>query len=385
MLADELDYVVGVDTHRDEHVLAVVVAPTGGVIAQRSVQASARGYAAAVRFADEHAPGARVWAVEGAGHYGAGLARHLSGRGETVIESGRGPRDERRLRGKDDPLDAVRAARAALASEKLVLPRTGQRREALRLLLVARRSAVEVRRRALVQLRSVIVTAPDRLRDQLQALPELVSRRRAGREARPAHARATDRGGDLRSRAARARAARPRTRARATPARRARCRTDRRRRRDRRLVAPRPRPLRSRLRPARRRRARPSLKRANDSPSTQPRRRPPTQPRTAHDRLASPTTRPDHTGLHRSTRRRRQEPPRSDAATQALPRPPPLPTTATDRAAHDLTGHRSIISNAGPGEHLQCRRGEVVRSVPGRSLDWAPKGCPHTTCKRTAE
>jgi transposase len=48
----------------------------------------------------------------------------------------------------------------------------GQRREALRLLLVARRGAVEVRRRALVHLRSVIVTAPDRLRQQLQALPE---------------------------------------------------------------------------------------------------------------------------------------------------------------------------------------------------------------------
>ena len=31
MLADELDYVVGVDTHRDEHVLAVVVAPAGAV------------------------------------------------------------------------------------------------------------------------------------------------------------------------------------------------------------------------------------------------------------------------------------------------------------------------------------------------------------------
>jgi hypothetical protein len=44
--------------------------------------------------------------------------------------------------------------------------------EALRLLLVARRGAVEVRRRALVQLRSVIVTAPDRLRGQLQTLPE---------------------------------------------------------------------------------------------------------------------------------------------------------------------------------------------------------------------
>jgi transposase len=172
MLADELDYVVGVDTHRDEHVLAVVVAPTGGVVARRSVKASAHGYVEAVRFADEHAPGARVWAVEGAGHYGAGFARYLSDHGETVLEAGRGPRDERRLRGKDDPLDAVRAARAALASEKLVLPRTGQRREALRLLLVARRGAVEVRRRALVQLRSVIVTAPDRLRGQLQTLPE---------------------------------------------------------------------------------------------------------------------------------------------------------------------------------------------------------------------
>jgi hypothetical protein len=54
------------------------------------------------------------------------------------------------LRGKDDPLDAVRAARAALAGETLALPRSEQRREALRLLLIARRSAVDVRREALV-------------------------------------------------------------------------------------------------------------------------------------------------------------------------------------------------------------------------------------------
>jgi transposase len=172
MLADELDYVVGVDTHRDRHTLAVVAAPHGGVVAQRSVRTNARGYAEAVRFAEGHAPGARLWAVEGAGHYGAGLARHLSGRGETVVESGRGPRDERRLRGKDDPLDAIRAARAALASETLAVPRVGRRREALRLLLVARRGAIEVRRRALVQLRSVIVTAPDRVRAEPETLPE---------------------------------------------------------------------------------------------------------------------------------------------------------------------------------------------------------------------
>ena len=81
-------------------------------------------------------------------------------------------RGERRLRGKDDALDAARTARAALASDTLALPRTGERREALRLLLVARRSAVDVRREALTQLRAVIVTAPEPLRQQLCRLPE---------------------------------------------------------------------------------------------------------------------------------------------------------------------------------------------------------------------
>jgi transposase len=160
MLADEVDYVVGVDTHRDQHVLAVVVASSGAVIAQRSVRSNARGYAEAMRFAGDHAPGGRIWAVEGAGHYGAGFARYLSSRGETVHEAGRTARGERRLQGKDDLLDAIRVARSALASTARALPRSGERQEALRLLLLARRSAVDVRRVAIVQLRSVIVTAP---------------------------------------------------------------------------------------------------------------------------------------------------------------------------------------------------------------------------------
>ena len=171
MLADELDYVIGVDTHLDEHVLAVVASPSGAVVAKRSVRASGRGYASALAFALEAGSGARVWAIEGTGSYGAGLARYLVGRGETVLETGRVPQTERRLRGKDDALDAVRTARAALAGDTLALPRVGERREALRLLLVARRSAVDVRREALGQLRAVIVTAPDGLREQLRTLP----------------------------------------------------------------------------------------------------------------------------------------------------------------------------------------------------------------------
>ena len=172
MLADQVDYVIGVDTHRDEHVLAVVVASTGAVVAQRSVATTSRGYAQAFRFGAEHAPATRVWAVEGAGHYGAGLARHLSGRGERVLEAGRAPRNERRLHGKDDGLDAIRAARATLTGDELASPKAGQRQEALRLLMLARRSAVDVRRLALVQLRSVIVTCPDELRQELRRLSQ---------------------------------------------------------------------------------------------------------------------------------------------------------------------------------------------------------------------
>jgi transposase len=181
MLADELDYAIGVDTHRDQHVLAIVAAPTGALIAQRSVATNGRGYADAVRFAEAYAPGARVWAVEGAGHYGAGFVRFLSACGEVVHETGRTSRAERRSRGKDDWLDATRAARSAFASEQRALPRSGQRQEALRLLLLARRSAVDVRRIALVQLRSVIVTAPEDLRAELRRLPLGELLRRCGR------------------------------------------------------------------------------------------------------------------------------------------------------------------------------------------------------------
>ncbi len=190
MVADEVDYVIGVDTHRDAHMLAAVTAPAGAVVAGVQVGADARGYKTTLRFAARYAAGRRVWAIEGSGSYGAGLARYLAERGETVLELGRTPKGERRLHGKDDALDAVRTARAALASRTLTLPRAGQRREALRLLLLARRSAVDVRREALGQLRAVIVTAPDELRQQLRGLPvgKLLDRCRRLRQTRTASA-----------------------------------------------------------------------------------------------------------------------------------------------------------------------------------------------------
>ena len=67
MLADELDYVLGVDTHRDEHAMAVVASPTGAVVAGAAAPATARGYRELLRFAEQHAPGRRAWAIEGTG------------------------------------------------------------------------------------------------------------------------------------------------------------------------------------------------------------------------------------------------------------------------------------------------------------------------------
>ena len=95
MLADELDYVVGVDTHRDEHVLVAVAAPTGAVVARQAVRANARGYRETLRFAELYAPGARAWAIEGTGSYGAGLTRYLAG---CAVRTTRSTRHERLAR-----------------------------------------------------------------------------------------------------------------------------------------------------------------------------------------------------------------------------------------------------------------------------------------------
>ena len=86
MVADELDYVVGVDPHRDRHALAVVGVPNGQVLAEATAAASSGGYRSVLRLAEQHAPGRRAFAIEGTGSYGKGLARFLNGHGERVIE-----------------------------------------------------------------------------------------------------------------------------------------------------------------------------------------------------------------------------------------------------------------------------------------------------------
>jgi transposase len=169
MLADQLDYVVGVDPHRDSHALAVVHVLSGAVVLEASVAAGSEGYAHALSLADEHAAGRRAFAVEGTGSFGAGVTRFLSGRGELVLEVGR-LRRERRSGGKTDALDAIRAARSVLAQKRPATPRAGGGREALRALMAAREGAVSAKRAGLCQLRGLVVTAPEPLRSELRPL-----------------------------------------------------------------------------------------------------------------------------------------------------------------------------------------------------------------------
>jgi transposase len=124
MFADQLDYIVGVDPHRDSHAFAVVHVQSGAVVFESTVAADSDGYAEALKLAELHAPGRRAFAVEGTGSFGAGLTRFLTGRGERVLEVGR-LRRERRSGGKTDALDAVRAARSVLANERPATPRAG--------------------------------------------------------------------------------------------------------------------------------------------------------------------------------------------------------------------------------------------------------------------
>ncbi len=114
MLAEEVAYVLGVDTHTDSHAIAIVETGRQKVEGSVSIPATRRGYRQALRLARLRAPGQRLWALEGTGSYGSGLARFLDSRGERVLEVERPRREGSRGRLKSDPLDAERAARAAL-------------------------------------------------------------------------------------------------------------------------------------------------------------------------------------------------------------------------------------------------------------------------------
>jgi len=168
-LADTIDGVIGVDTHRDT-LAAAATDRVGGTLAQTFAAADLAGYQQLLGFARALLPGRRCWAIEGTGSYGAGLTAFLQTRGERVVEVGRPKRPPRRTGARSDALDAVRAAREALAHDHPLAPRRRGDREALPVLLATRHGACAAKVSATNQLKALIVGAPEELRAELRGL-----------------------------------------------------------------------------------------------------------------------------------------------------------------------------------------------------------------------
>jgi transposase len=153
----------GVDTHADTHV-AAALDPIGGLLGVRQFPATPAGYAQLLGWLGGFGTVGLV-GIEGTGSYGAGLARHVTAAGIRVVEVDRSDRQDRRRQGKSDPLDAVSAARAAQSGRAHGAPkgRDGQV-EAIRALMVAKRSAAGERTQTINQARALVLTGPDDIR-----------------------------------------------------------------------------------------------------------------------------------------------------------------------------------------------------------------------------
>lgn len=195
MLADAVDAVIGVDTHRDTH-HAEIAHATGVPIAACSIENTSAGYARLLAWIIDHAPGPRlVVCIEGTRSYGAGLARAAAAAGLLVIECEQPARTARRGRGKSDPIDAHLAVLTALRLDagRLPTPRADGDREALRILLCARAELTTTVTGQINRLRALLRDGDDTDRQLArarltQATLDGLARRRPARDASRAQA-----------------------------------------------------------------------------------------------------------------------------------------------------------------------------------------------------
>jgi transposase len=172
------EVILGVDTHLKTHT-AVVVDVLGRQLDAEAFPTTRRGGQALIAWARRRGTLRRA-GVEGTGSYGVALARMLRLEGVEVFEVTRPKRRRGRHRGKNDARDALAAAQSVLADgDELAAPKSRDGIvEAIRVLRIARTSAIKSRTQTILQLRNLIVTAPDDLREALRELPvaEIVSR-----------------------------------------------------------------------------------------------------------------------------------------------------------------------------------------------------------------
>lgn len=169
--------IAGVDTHKDTH-YAAVISLSGEHLSAVQFPATKAGYQALTAFITCQGELLRV-GIEGTNSYGAGLCRHLQALNIDVVEVIRPAKVVRRMKGKSDAIDAYTAAHTALTHQNVVTPKTSiSTVEAIRVVHAGRRSAVKAHTEVIAQIKSLLVTAPERVRAQYRGLSskKLVSR-----------------------------------------------------------------------------------------------------------------------------------------------------------------------------------------------------------------
>ncbi|MFF3159561.1 transposase [Streptomyces sp. NPDC057910] len=170
MAADGITVIGGIDPYTDLH-QAAVIDTIGRHLATEAFATTPDGYQQLLDWLRSHGELLAV-GLEGAGAYGAEIARFLTANGVTIAEVDRPDRKARRDNGKSGPVDAYAAATAVLSGRASGTPKARNGIvEAIRTLRVARSSAVKARTQSINQIRTLIVTAPAAVREKLRGLP----------------------------------------------------------------------------------------------------------------------------------------------------------------------------------------------------------------------
>lgn len=161
IVAEEYQFVIGVDTHAGSHTFSVIDTITAAELDQAQFPASAAGLARASGWAARRTRDRpTLIAVEGVGSFGAGVARAFAAGGYRVVEAHPQSAGQRRGNGKSDALDAARIARSVLgvAVNEWRTPRADGIRNALRILVVARESMTRERTATINALTALVRT-----------------------------------------------------------------------------------------------------------------------------------------------------------------------------------------------------------------------------------
>ncbi|MCX5287056.1 MULTISPECIES: IS110 family transposase [unclassified Streptomyces] len=160
IVAHAHSFVIGVDTHAKTHTYAVLAA-NGEHLGTQAFPNTHAGRARAINWAGRRTGGdlGVLWVIEGAGSYGAQIARQTARAGYQVVEAARMGRAGRRGIGKSDPIDARRIAAAVLplSEEQLRTPRMDEGvRAAAQILLTSRDELTSERTRAVNALTALV-------------------------------------------------------------------------------------------------------------------------------------------------------------------------------------------------------------------------------------